>query len=72
MINHLWIKKVCLNKGIYSYSGEHQEDKGSNYNADYLQAREPLLVAPANGLEHTPKTVCKMQEQCHKPDYVAN
>lgn len=36
MINHLGINKVCLNKGIYSYSGEHQEDKGGNYNADYL------------------------------------
>lgn len=36
MINQLGIKKVCLNKGIYSYSGEHQEDKGGNYNAYHL------------------------------------
>ena len=62
---------VGLHIGVDGRSDEEKDDDGGNDDADNLGAFEPLLVAPADGLEHAPETVLQVQEQGDESDDVA-
>ena len=52
---------VGLDVGVDGRRNEQDDDEGSDDGADYLKAYQPLLVVPANGLEHAPETVVDLQ-----------
>ena len=58
---------VRLRVGVDSSGHEQENDDGGDDDADDLEALQPLLVVPADGLEHAPETVLQMQEQGDEP-----
>ena len=61
---------MSLDIGIHGSAQEHGHDDGAHDDADNLQAGQPLLVVPADGLEHAPETVVQVQPDGDEPNNV--
>ena len=53
--------------GVDGGAHEQKNDAGAQDDAQDPEARQPLLVIPADGLEHAPETVVQMQPDGHEP-----
>ena len=61
---------VGLDEGVDGSCNEQKDNDGRYYGAYYLKAHKPLLVVPADGLEHAPEAVVYVQEDCDEPYHV--
>ena len=62
--------EVGLYEGVNGGGDEKEADDAGDDDADDLEPLEPGLSAPADGLEHAPETVGKVQADGHEPDDV--
>ena len=62
--------EVGLYEGVDRGGDEEEADEAGDDDADDLEPLEPGLSAPADGLEHAPETMGKMQADGHEPDYI--
>ena len=59
-----------LDEDIDGGAQEQEDDQGAHDDADDLEAGQPLLVVPADGLEHGPETVVEVEPDGDEPHHV--
>ena len=59
-----------LHIGVDGGAQEHGHDEGAHDDADNLQAGQPLLVVPTDGLEHAPEAVIQVQPDGDEPYHI--
>ena len=61
---------MSLDVSVDCGADKEQDDQGAHDNTDDAQAREPLLVVPADGLEHRPETMVEVEPDGYEPNDV--
>ena len=59
--------EVGLDIGVDRGAEEQEDDQGAHDDADDPQAGQPLLVVPADGLEHGPETMVQVEPDGDEP-----
>ena len=62
--------EVGLDECVDGCGDEEEDDEGGDDHSDNLEALEPGLPAPADGLEHAPETVHEVKPHGGEPDEI--